>query len=230
MKTYPKDNMNEEEIIRWLEQNIIPISWEGAGCDEGRPLQMYSTGHIYRAGAMLEGGFFIPCVAFAHPYYFVTSDIEQIRPGISEEECSYLRNRFANEFSKSSQVYIGDIKKVFPSPYSLPTEFYNPVVQRGPYTRMGDLVFWARMSDNTRWQFRCDNPMFMKLPGGYDMKSIMDVHPGHFLDYPLVNNSYEGQVFAEMPFFWCYSEEIAVGEETLIGKDIPPRNPSGSRV
>lgn len=66
-KSIPQIGANEDETVAWLEENIIPVSWPGYS---NRTKRIHSTGPIYRAGVMLEGGFFIPCVVFANPHYF----------------------------------------------------------------------------------------------------------------------------------------------------------------
>lgn len=129
-----------------------------------------------------------------------------------------------------NEITIHTIKRVLPSPYVLAKEYFD-IVQKGDELRGGERYFVGTMNDGTSWQFLsiASAPLFITMPSGYSTGSIARVEAGAHLSEPHLNipedeakgfygvYGYAGEIFREMPCFWCFSDKITVGEEVLHG-------------
>lgn len=194
--------MQEDEIIKFLKENIEPIEHNAYGIG-------------YRASAYLLDGTFLPCVVFYGTNKKVELAIKRFKEEQKKPKFGYY-DTVKSFVTRGNRINSYDISNVEKSKYAFPLSILKQIHGE---TRMGWTGFVAKMKDGKCFSFgTVFDTEFFDMPESYSVEDIEEIINHSYTlqtgeikschDISVFTNDNKDFVYRERPYFECYLDNL----------------------
>ncbi|MGE5496077.1 MAG: hypothetical protein ACM3S4_12345 [Burkholderiales bacterium] len=194
--------MQEDEIIKFLKENIEPIEHNAYGIG-------------YRASAYLLDGTFLPCVVFYGTNKKVELAIKRFKEEQKKPKFGYY-DTVKSFVTRGNRINSYDISNVEKSKYAFPLSILKQIHGE---TRMVWTGFVAKMKDGKCFSFgTVFDTEFFDMPESYSVEDIEEIINHSYTlqtgeikschDISVFTNDNKDFVYRERPYFECYLDNL----------------------